>query len=101
MRWTTRTIAPVSIVVPCHRVIGKNGELKGYAGGVIRKQRLLEHEGALPAADAKPASVNATAVQETMQLAFGACRFPLPAFHFYRFPGDRSPHPVPSIPRET
>jgi len=77
MRWTTRTIAPVCIVVPCHRVIGKNGELKGYAGGVIRKHRLLEHEGALPAADAKPASANATAVQETMQLAFGACRFPL------------------------
>ena len=39
---------PVAIVVPCHRVIGKNGNLKGYAGGVHRKRRLLEHEGAIP-----------------------------------------------------
>jgi len=41
---------PVAIVVPCHRVIGKNGDLKGYAGGVHRKRQLLEHEGALPKA---------------------------------------------------
>lgn len=32
------------IVVPCHRVIGNNGDLRGYAGGVHRKQWLLEHE---------------------------------------------------------
>jgi methylated-DNA-[protein]-cysteine S-methyltransferase len=32
------------IVVPCHRVIGTNGELTGYAGGIWRKQWLLEHE---------------------------------------------------------
>jgi methylated-DNA-[protein]-cysteine S-methyltransferase len=38
---------PVSIIVPCHRVIGKGGELKGYAGGPHRKRWLLEHEGAL------------------------------------------------------
>jgi methylated-DNA-[protein]-cysteine S-methyltransferase len=35
---------PVSIVVPCHRVIGKNGELAGYAGGVERKRWLIEWE---------------------------------------------------------
>ncbi|KOO15185.1 cysteine methyltransferase [Vibrio xuii] len=35
---------PVSIVVPCHRVIGKNGKLTGYAGGVERKAQLLELE---------------------------------------------------------
>ena len=35
---------PLSIVVPCHRVIGKNGRLTGYAGGVERKAWLLEHE---------------------------------------------------------
>ncbi|MEU4289023.1 methylated-DNA--[protein]-cysteine S-methyltransferase [Kribbella sp. NPDC026596] len=35
---------PLSIVVPCHRVIGKNGSLTGYAGGVKRKQFLLELE---------------------------------------------------------
>lgn len=35
---------PVSIVVPCHRVIGKNGSLTGYAGGLTRKQQLLDLE---------------------------------------------------------
>ncbi|WP_230351567.1 methylated-DNA--[protein]-cysteine S-methyltransferase [Lelliottia sp. WAP21] len=38
---------PVSIVVPCHRVIGRNGTMTGYAGGVQRKQWLLRHEGYL------------------------------------------------------
>ncbi|KAB0470296.1 methylated-DNA--[protein]-cysteine S-methyltransferase [Vibrio sp. IB15] len=36
---------PVSVIIPCHRVIGKNGKLTGYAGGVERKQRLLAIEG--------------------------------------------------------
>ena len=36
---------PVAIVVPCHRVIGANGKLTGYAGGLHRKRWLLEHEG--------------------------------------------------------
>ena len=35
---------PISIVVPCHRVIGSDGSLTGYAGGLHRKQWLLEHE---------------------------------------------------------
>lgn len=35
---------PVSIVVPCHRVIGSNSKLTGYAGGLERKRWLLEHE---------------------------------------------------------
>jgi methylated-DNA-[protein]-cysteine S-methyltransferase len=35
---------PVSIVVPCHRVIGSNGQLTGFGGGLWRKQWLLEHE---------------------------------------------------------
>lgn len=35
---------PVPIVVPCHRVIGENKELVGYAGGLWRKKWLLEHE---------------------------------------------------------
>lgn len=38
---------PISIVVPCHRVIGSNGALTGYGGGLPRKKWLLEHEGAL------------------------------------------------------
>ena len=36
---------PVAIVIPCHRVIGKDGSLRGYAGGEWRKQWLLNHEG--------------------------------------------------------
>ncbi|HWD29495.1 MAG TPA: methylated-DNA--[protein]-cysteine S-methyltransferase [Rhizomicrobium sp.] len=36
---------PISIVVPCHRVIGSNGTLTGYGGGLPRKQWLLKHEG--------------------------------------------------------
>lgn len=35
---------PVSIVVPCHRVVGSDGSLTGYAGGVERKRWLLAHE---------------------------------------------------------
>jgi methylated-DNA-[protein]-cysteine S-methyltransferase len=37
---------PVSVVVPCHRVIGANGSLIGYGGGIERKRWLLNHEGA-------------------------------------------------------
>jgi methylated-DNA-[protein]-cysteine S-methyltransferase len=36
---------PITIVVPCHRVIGENGTLTGYAGGLHRKQALLDLEG--------------------------------------------------------
>lgn len=38
---------PVSILVPCHRVIGAGGALTGYAGGLARKERLLRLEGAV------------------------------------------------------
>ena len=37
---------PVPIVVPCHRVIGSNGTLTGYGGGIEKKEWLLKHEGA-------------------------------------------------------
>jgi methylated-DNA-[protein]-cysteine S-methyltransferase len=36
---------PISLVVPCHRVIGSDGSLTGYGGGLPRKRWLLEHEG--------------------------------------------------------
>ncbi|UTW44744.1 methylated-DNA--[protein]-cysteine S-methyltransferase [bacterium SCSIO 12696] len=35
---------PISIIVPCHRIIGSSGKLTGYAGGLERKQWLLNHE---------------------------------------------------------
>jgi methylated-DNA-[protein]-cysteine S-methyltransferase len=38
---------PLSIIVPCHRVVGSRGSLTGYAGGLERKARLLALEGAV------------------------------------------------------
>lgn len=37
---------PIAIIIPCHRVIGQDGQLRGYASGLPIKQRLLQHEGA-------------------------------------------------------
>ena len=39
---------PVSLMIPCHRIVGADGSLTGYAGGLERKQKLLEWEGAVP-----------------------------------------------------
>jgi methylated-DNA-[protein]-cysteine S-methyltransferase len=38
---------PISIIVPCHRVVGSDGGLTGYGGGLERKEWLLKHEGGL------------------------------------------------------
>ena len=35
---------PISLMIPCHRVVGKNGSLTGYAGGLFRKEKLMELE---------------------------------------------------------
>ena len=40
---------PISLIIPCHRVIGQDGGLTGYGWGVERKRWLLAHEGAFPA----------------------------------------------------
>jgi methylated-DNA-[protein]-cysteine S-methyltransferase len=40
---------PIGIIIPCHRVIGSDGSLTGFGGGLPLKRRLLELEGALPA----------------------------------------------------
>jgi len=42
---------PIPVIVPCHRVIGSNGKLVGYAGGLKRKKWLLEHEHAFSQRD--------------------------------------------------
>ena len=38
----------IAVIIPCHRVIGSNGSMTGFAGGIPRKEWLLQHEGALP-----------------------------------------------------
>jgi methylated-DNA-[protein]-cysteine S-methyltransferase len=42
---------PVAVIVPCHRVIGADGSLTGYGGGLERKRTLLELEGVLPSTE--------------------------------------------------
>jgi methylated-DNA-[protein]-cysteine S-methyltransferase len=46
---------PIGIVVPCHRVIGANGSLTGYGGGMERKRWLLQHESPRPSSTAQSA----------------------------------------------
>jgi methylated-DNA-[protein]-cysteine S-methyltransferase len=41
----TNGLNPIAIILPCHRVVGSNGALTGYAGGLERKSWLLRHEG--------------------------------------------------------
>ena len=41
----TNALNPIAIVVPCHRLVGADGALTGYAGGLERKRWLLQHEG--------------------------------------------------------
>jgi methylated-DNA-[protein]-cysteine S-methyltransferase len=47
---------PLSIVIPCHRIVGADGTLTGYAGGLERKRWLLEHERATGVASARRAA---------------------------------------------
>jgi methylated-DNA-[protein]-cysteine S-methyltransferase len=52
---------PIAIVVPCHRVIGANGSLTGYGGGVQRKRWLLQHEARFAKAATTPMVLTAAA----------------------------------------
>jgi methylated-DNA-[protein]-cysteine S-methyltransferase len=45
---------PIAVIVPCHRVIGANGSLTGFGGGLPRKRWLLEHEQSVRAAAGEP-----------------------------------------------
>jgi len=51
---------PIWLAIPCHRAIGNDGQLTGYAGGLARKRWLLAHEGALPYLE-RPSFSNAVA----------------------------------------
>lgn len=55
---------PISIIVPCHRVVGSGGSLTGYAGGLERKRWLLELEGALMPGTAAPCGQWSTPLAE-------------------------------------
>jgi methylated-DNA-[protein]-cysteine S-methyltransferase len=62
---------PVSIVIPCHRMIGSDGSLTGYGGGLHRKRWLLGHEGAIPA---RPTSTCAPEPGDHTTLALSSVR---------------------------
>ncbi len=64
---------PVAIIVPCHRVIASNGDLRGYAGGLDRKRWLLAHE-APAAALATPSGANLPLAGMTIPQALPAPR---------------------------
>jgi len=64
---------PVSVVVPCHRVVGSDGSLTGYAGGLDRKRWLLSHEG-VAARDGSPAVTAGSSEEPSVPAA--ACAFP-------------------------
>lgn len=56
---------PIAIVIPCHRVIGSNGKLTGYGGGLPRKEFLLALEGGQTARRQMPLQLDASAVPAT------------------------------------
>ncbi|MCB9507303.1 MAG: methylated-DNA--[protein]-cysteine S-methyltransferase [Myxococcales bacterium] len=66
---------PIAIIVPCHRVIGADGALTGYAGGLERKRWLLAHEtglsSATAASDAEPAGYGGSPMSPAQLPLFG------------------------------
>lgn len=58
---------PITLIVPCHRVIGTNGSLTGYAGGIERKLWLLEHEGVMLKPSKENQQLNIESVISTRQ----------------------------------
>jgi O-6-methylguanine DNA methyltransferase len=68
---------PIGIVVPCHRVIGANGSLTGYGGGLERKQWLLAHEARHALAPSEQLSSTACDAAVTMPTA-SRCAFEAP-----------------------
>ena len=78
---------PLAIVVPCHRVIGRDGSLTGYAGGLARKRWLLAHEGALLLTDGQNVIGNIPAdVREVLRsVGNGSLLYRLPGEGFTWF----------------
>lgn len=65
---------PISLIVPCHRVVGAGGTLTGYAGGLVLKQWLLEHEATMVHRShcrMAPMALAAAAPRGAVQLALG------------------------------
>ncbi|MGW7518305.1 methylated-DNA--[protein]-cysteine S-methyltransferase [Streptomyces sp. NPDC054796] len=60
---------PIGVILPCHRVVGADGSLTGYGGGLERKRALLRHEGALPSG-AAPGARGVRGATEQQMLAF-------------------------------
>ena len=60
---------PISIIIPCHRVVGANGSLTGYAGGIDKKIKLLEHEGVDMSKFFAPTKGNLIAAKNTLKLS--------------------------------
>lgn len=68
---------PIAIIVPCHRVVGSDGKLTGYGGGLWRKQRLLDHEsgqGVMGGLSPKPSSTSSHRKPRPQRESSPACR---------------------------
>ena len=66
---------PIAIVIPCHRVLGANGMLTGYGGGLGTKEKLLRLEGAafrLPARQEKSARISERAPEQQARFEYGS-----------------------------
>jgi hypothetical protein len=64
---------PISIVIPCHRLIGADGSLTGYGGGLERKRWLLEHEGVRCRRRSRSGLLHSAAMHKTATSSAAPC----------------------------
>jgi methylated-DNA-[protein]-cysteine S-methyltransferase len=69
---------PIALVLPCHRVIGRDGSLTGYAGGIERKRWLLDHEARACQSAARPANRYSSSTASDRPIAGISARSPGP-----------------------